>query len=164
MMKPERQRTMEKDYPMKPSKVLVAIALLVVALYGIASAAENSSTKTPPAAGETKSAPMKAKKAKPAAQKFRGAVTGVDSKAGTLSVKSDADEKSFIAQDSVKESIERLTVGNRVKITYTEKEGKLFASSVRSIKIKNADATKTKKDSSKPAKTPAKDNAPAATK
>ena len=155
---------MEGDYYMKTSVGWIAMPLLIVMLYGVAVAAESPSTKSPPAAGEVKSEPKKAKKAKPAAQKFRGAVTALDAKAGTLSVKSDASEKNFIAQDSVKESIERLSVGNRVKIVYTEKEGKLFASSVRSIKVKNADATKTKKDSSKPAKPPANDSAPAATK
>ena len=72
-------------------------------------------------------------------------------------MKGDASEKTFVAQDSVKESLEKLTIGNRVKITYTEKEGKLFANSVRSIKVKNTDA-KAKKDSPNPAKPPAKDS------
>ena len=55
---------------MKRSTVWVSISLMIFALSGSALAAENSSTKDPPAVGETKGAPKKTKKAKPAAQSF----------------------------------------------------------------------------------------------
>ena len=83
---------------------------------------------------------------------------------GTVSVKNDASEKNFTTQDAAKDAIERLTVGDRVKVVYSEKEGKLVATSVRRLKVKNADSTKSSKNSTNTSKPPAKDSANSTTK
>lgn len=141
------------------------VPLLTIALYSVGVAAETAATKSAPPAGTTKSEPKKAKKAKPATKRFSGEISALDSKSGTLAVKSTVSEKNFVAQEAVKESLERMTVGDRVKIIYTEKEGKLYASSARRLKVKNAATTKPQKESMKPgkesatpSKAPAKDS------
>ena len=144
---------------MKPGLSWIAMPLLTFVLWGVGSAAENPSAKNPPAAGEKKAAPEKSKKGK-----FQGAITALDAKAGTVSVKSEADEKNFITQDAAKDAIERLTVGDRVKVAYSEKEGQLLATSVRRVKVKNADSTKNSKDSTNASKPPTKDSAKSTTK
>lgn len=150
---------------MKARATGLLVPLLTIVLYSVGVAAETAVTKSAPAAGPTQPEPKKAKKAKPATKRFRGEITGLDSKAGTLSVKSTVSEKNFIAQEAVKESLERMTVGDRVKIIYTEKEGKLYASSARRLKVKNADTTKPQKEAMRPgkesttaSKAPAKDS------
>ncbi|MBM4262175.1 MAG: hypothetical protein FJ145_12190 [Deltaproteobacteria bacterium] len=154
---------------MKTNRTWLLTPLLTLALYGLAVSAESAATKTAPApSSETKEAPRKTKK--PTALRFRGQITALDAKTGTLSVKSDVSEKNFSTQDSAKESIARMTVGDRVKVTYTDKEGKLFASSVRRLKVKNANTTtknnqtetKSDKEATAPSKTPTKDTKAAA--
>jgi hypothetical protein len=147
---------------MKPELSWVAVPLLTAVLWGVGVAADNPTPKNPPAVGENKAAPEKPKK--PGSQKFQGAITALDAKVGTVSVKNDASEKNFITQDAAKDAIERLTVGDRVKIVYSEKEGKLVATSVRRLKVKNADSTKSSKDSTNTSKPPAKDSANSTTK
>jgi hypothetical protein len=117
--------------------------------------AENSSSKTAPSAGSTKEETTKPKKSKPTAQKFRGQIIALDVKAGTLLVKNDTTEKSFITLDAAKDAIEQMTEGDSVRITYTEKEGKLVATSVRRLKVKNSTPAK---------KTPANKNSKSTTK
>lgn len=138
------------------------VPLLTIMLYSVGVAAETAATKSAPAPVPTQREPKKAKKTKPATKRFRGEVTALDSKAGTLSVKNAVSEKNFIAQQAVKESLERMTVGDRVKIIYTEKEGKLYASSARRVRMKNANTTKAQSETAKPGKeSPAVSKAPA---
>lgn len=142
---------------MKSKGAWILTLLLPLALGRMGLAAETNAPKdAPPAASEKKAAPKAAKKAKPAAQRFRGAITAVDSKTGTLSIKNDLGEKNFVAQEAAKESLERVRIGDRVKVNYTEKEGKLYASSVRRLKVKNADTTKSPKNGTKSDKEAAK--------
>lgn len=158
---------------MKKKGCWFLIPLLALALGGVSLGAETPTTKSAPsAATDTKSAPKKAKKTKPAAQKFRAKITAVNAKAGTLSAKNDVSEKNFVAQDAAKESLDRISIGDRVQIAYTEKEGKLYTSSVRRLKMKNANNTKSQKnaapksnkESTSSATPPAKDSSKPATK
>jgi len=92
---------------------------------------------------------------KPKVQKFVGNISAVDTKSGAVSVKGTAGEKNFITQDAAKDAVERLKVGDRVRVQYSEKEGKLVATSVRRVKLpqtKNKAAEESTK--SKTAKTP----------
>lgn len=68
-------------------------------------------------------------------QKFVGNISSVDTKSGAVSVKGTAGEKNFITQDAAKDALERLTVGDRVRVQYTEKDGKLMTASVRRVKL-----------------------------
>ena len=114
-------------------------------------------------------APMKsstessAQKSRPASStkttkllKYRGKVSAMDSRRGTLSINGAAGEKHFVVQDAAKEVVERLAVGDSVRLTYTEKNGKLTASSIRRVKATKASVrqTTTKKSGlAPPAKT-----------
>ena len=69
-------------------------------------------------------APAKAKSA-------TGEVASVDAKAGMLAVKVKDKEMSFTAETKL---LEKTKVGDRVTVSYTEKEGKMMASSVKAAK------------------------------
>ncbi|HYJ16415.1 MAG TPA: hypothetical protein VE170_13055 [Candidatus Limnocylindria bacterium] len=128
---------------------LWAAPLFAFLLSGLSFGAETSSTKEPPKES-AKTAPVKKKATKPKkpkVQKFVGNISSVDAKTGTVSVKGSAGEKSFITQDAAKDALERLAVGDRVRIQYSERDGKLAATSVRRVKLPQ---TKTKPSAPNP--------------
>src|SRR5207244_12463288 len=59
-----------------------------------------------------------------------GEVTSVDAKAGTLTVKAKDKETNLTADAKAKASLEKVKVGDMVKVSYTEKDGKMVASSI----------------------------------
>ena len=75
--------------------------------------------------------------------KYRGKVSAMDSRGGTLSINGAAGEKRFVVQDTAKDAIERLAVGDNVRVTYTEKSGRFVASSVRRVKATKAGTRQT---------------------
>jgi hypothetical protein len=75
---------------------------------------------------EEKKAPAKAKSA-------TGEVVSVDAKTGMLAVKVKDKEMSFTAETKV---VDKVKVGETVTVSYTEKEGKMVASSVKAAKKK----------------------------
>jgi hypothetical protein len=117
---------------------LLAAPLFALLLSGLAFGAESPSSKDP-AKESGKTAPTKKKKTtkpkKPKVQKFVGNISSVDSKTGSVSVKGSAGEKIFVTQDAAKDALERLAVGDRVRVQYSEKDGKLAATSVRRVKL-----------------------------
>ena len=122
---------------------LLAVPLFVILLAGLSFSAETPSTKNTTKEG-AKKAPAQKKSTtakKPKVQKFIGNVSAVDTKTGSVSVKGTAGEKKFMTQDAAKDALERLAVGDRVRVQYTEQDGKLTTSSVRRIKLPQ---TKTK--------------------
>ncbi len=128
---------------------LWAAPLFAFLLLGLSFGAETPSTKEP-AKESAKTAPVKKKATKPKkpkVQKFVGNISSVDAKTGTVSVKGSAGEKSFITQDAAKDALERLAVGDRVRIQYSERDGKLAATSVRRVKLPQ---TKTKPSAPNP--------------
>ena len=116
---------------------LLAAPFFVILLAGLSFSAETPSTKDT-TKGTVKTAPETKKSTttkKPKVQKFVGNVSAVDTKTGSVSVKGTAGEKNFITQDAAKDALERLSVGDRVRVQYTEKNGKLTTSSVRRLKL-----------------------------
>ena len=73
-------------------------------------------------------------------QRLKGEITALDVKAGTVSVKGASGEKSFVTQDAAKDTLEILKIGEEVKVTYSEKDEKLVATSLRRVKPKTAGA------------------------
>jgi len=67
----------------------------------------------------------------------------MDSRGGTLSIHGAAGEKRFVVQDAAKDAVERLAVGDHVRVTYTEKSGRFMASSVRRVKATKAGTRQT---------------------
>ena len=109
-------------------------------------------------AADKKPADKKAKTtsaAKP--QRLKGEITALDVKAGTVSVKGASGEKSFVTQDAAKDTLEILNLGEKVGVTYSEKDKKLVATSLRRIKPKTASSGAKEKKPSKGPTPPAKD-------
>ena len=92
-------------------KVLV-IALTALAFSGVSFAADTAT------------------KSKPKAISATGAVTAVDAKAGTLSVKTKDKDLDLTATSKAKGALGKVKVGDTVKVSYTEKDGKMNASSI----------------------------------
>ena len=112
-----------------------------------------------------KTSPSKENKTQtPTRQRFKGEVMSLDAKAGTVDVKSTNGEKSFVTQDAAKDSLEVLKTGERVRVTYSEKEGKLIATSLARVKIKTKTAAKNQKNPSTSAKPDGKESNKSATK
>ncbi len=109
-------------------KVLV-IALTALAFSGVGFAADTA-TKS-----DTKAE-------KPKAISASGAVTAVDAKAGTLTVKTADKSLDLTATSKAKGALGKVKVGDMVKVSYTEKDGKMNASSVSVVKSPSTDATK----------------------
>jgi Cu/Ag efflux protein CusF len=118
-------------------RVLV-VALITVAFSGISFAQDKPATPatpaTPPAPAMEKKTEMKSEKAK--TTRITGEVTSVDSKAGTLTVKTKDKETNLIADSNAKGALGKVKVGDMVKATYTEKDGKMLASSIAGVKSK----------------------------
>jgi hypothetical protein len=118
-------------------RVLV-VALITVAFSGISFAQAKPATPatpaTPPAPAMEKKTEMKSEKAK--TTRITGEVTSVDSKAGTLTVKTKDKETNLIADSNAKGALGKVKVGDMVKATYTEKDGKMLASSIAGVKSK----------------------------
>jgi hypothetical protein len=109
-------------------KVLV-VALTALA-FGGASFAADTATKT-----TTKSE-------KPTAMSATGAVTAMDAKAGTLTVKTKDKDLDLTASSKAKKALGKVKVGDTVKVSYTEKDGKMNASSVSVVKAPSPAAAK----------------------
>jgi hypothetical protein len=122
---------------------LFSVAFLSLFLSHVAFSAETTPSKEPPKQTVKKpTAPKKTTKTKkPKMQKFVGNISAVDTKSGAVSVKGTAGEKNFITKDAARDTLERLTIGDRVRVQYTDQDGKLTTSSVRRVKLPQ---TKTK--------------------
>jgi hypothetical protein len=138
---------------------LFSLALLSLYLSGVGMAAETPANKEPPKDSVKKpTAPKKTTKTKkPKVQKFVGNISAVDTKSGEVSVKGTAGEKNFITQDAAKDALERLAIGDRVRVQYTEKDGKFMTSSVRRVKLPQT-KTKAAEETSKSKSTKATDS------
>lgn len=128
---------------------LVALVIgTALAVPPVISAAEKKAKEAAqpcaPAMKEEKKAPEKKAKAK--AKSATGEVVSVDAKAGMLAVKVKDKEMSFTAQSKV---VEKVKVGDLVTVSYTEKEGKMVASSVKAAKAKKAEKKAEKKKAEK---------------
>jgi Cu/Ag efflux protein CusF len=111
------------------------IKLLVIALTSLAFSSVSFAQAKPatPATPATPAAPAMEKSEKAKSNRATGEVTSVDMKAGTFTVKAKDKEINLVADSkSSKAEVEKLKVGDTVRVSYTEKDGKMIASSVRS--------------------------------
>ena len=133
----------------------VLVLLFLVSSTQAVLAGESVPTKNAVPESEKKAAEKKAKRTsatqatKP--QKLTGEITAMDAKAGTVSVKGASGEKSFMTQDAAKDTLEIVKVGERVRVTYSEKDGKSVATSMKRMKPKTASSGAQEK---KPSKAP----------
>ena len=109
-------------------KVLV-IALTALAFSGASFAADTATKPT-------------TKSEKPKAMSATGAVTAMDAKAGTLTVKAKDKDLDLTASSKAKKALGKVKVGDMVKVSYTEKDGKMNASSISVVKAPSTAAAK----------------------
>lgn len=115
---------------MRSKEFLWLVAVLVgsaLAFPPMISAAEKKAAQpcAPAAMKEEKKAE------KPKTMSATGEVASVDAKMGMLAVKVKGKEMSFTAATK---ALEKVKAGDRVTVSYTEKEGKMMASSVKAAK------------------------------
>ena len=116
-------------------KVLV-IGLITLTFSGLSFA--QAKPATPAAPTTEKKTETNAK-----ASRIRGEVTSVDAKAGTLALKAkDKDVNISVESKSVKAALEKVKVGDMVRVSYSEKDGKMIATSVKAAKSKAATTEK----------------------
>jgi len=126
-------------------RVLVVV-LITVAFSGISFAQAKPATPATPATPPAPAMEKKTESEKAKTTRITGEVTSVDSKAGTVTVKTKDKETNLIADSNAKGALGKVKVGDMVKVTYTEKEGKMLASSIAGVK------SKAKKSEKAPAK------------
>jgi Cu/Ag efflux protein CusF len=110
------------------------IKVLVIALTSLAFSSVSFAQAKPatPATPATPAAPAMEKSEKAKTNRLTGEITSVDMKAGTFTVKGKDKEINLVADSkSTKAEVEKLKVGDTVRVSYTEKDGKMIASSVR---------------------------------
>ncbi len=110
------------------------IKVLVIALTSLAFSSVSFAQAKPatPATPATPAAPAMEKSEKAKSNRLTGEITSVDVKAGTFTVKGKDKEINLVADSkSTKAEVEKLKVGDTVRVSYTEKDGKMIASSVR---------------------------------
>ena len=130
----------------KSRSIAVVVCLLIVSLCHAGTTAERTPMSGGAAPSSPSGRPSSAKKP-PNQLNYRGKISALDARAGTLSVSGSAGEKRFMVQDAAKDAVERLAVGDNVRISYTEKSGKLTAASIRRTKASRA---KTQRGQTKP--------------
>jgi DNA helicase TIP49 (TBP-interacting protein) len=117
-------------------KVLV-VALTSLAFTGVSFAQAKPATPTAPAA--EKKSEMKSEKAK--TTRITGEVMSVDSKTGMLTVKTKDKETKLTADAKAKDQLEKVKVGDTVRVSYSEKDGKMVATSIAKSSPKKSEAT-----------------------
>jgi ribosomal 50S subunit-recycling heat shock protein len=129
--------------------LVVALTTLSFSALGFAQAkpATPATPATPAAPAAEKKTEMKSEKAK--THRVTGEVTSLDAKAGSFAVKENDKEIKLTADSKgAKDSLEKVKVGDMVRVSYTEKDGKMIASSVKAqtkkAPEKKADVTEKK--------------------
>ena len=124
---------------MKKLRSMRRLILLLLMMFGVSAvsfAADAPAAKELTVAPAKKTAAQSTKKTKKAApRKFTGNISSLDTKTGAVTVKGSSEEKNFMTKDAAKDALERLTTGDRVRVLYSEKDGKAVATSVRRLKL-----------------------------
>jgi len=107
----------------------IVIGMTTLAFAGVSFAqAKPATPATPPAPAAEKKSEMKSQKAK--TTRITGEVTSVDPKTGMLTVKTKDKEVSLTADSKAKGELEKVKPGDTVRVSATEKDGKMIATSV----------------------------------
>ena len=128
---------------MKNRIKVIVLALAALSFSGVSFAQSKSTAPATPSADKTTS--TKAKNSR-----VTGEITSLDSKTGMFSVKAKDKEVNLTADSkSAKGALEKLKVGDMVTASYTEKDGKMVANSVKADKstASKSDAMDKKSDS-----------------
>jgi hypothetical protein len=134
---------------MRQRLIWFVTSLIIMIFFGAGFTADGIALEGSAPKAEKKASNTKDKKTEaPSHRRLRGEITSLNAMAGTFSVKSGSGEKTFATQDAAEESIKRIAVGERVRVTYLENEEKPIATSAVRLKAKHANPAKSKKNSS----------------
>jgi Cu/Ag efflux protein CusF len=107
----------------------IVIGMTTLAFAGVSFAqAKPATPATPSAPAAEKKSEMKSEKAK--TTRITGEVTSVDPKTGMLTVKTKDKEVNLTADSKAKGELEKVKPGDMVRVSATEKDGKMIATSV----------------------------------
>jgi hypothetical protein len=109
---------------MKTTVRMFIVALITLTFSGLALAQDKAGTPAAPAKTATKAK----------ATRITGEVTSVDAKAGTLAVKTKDKDVNLDTDAKAKAALKDVKVGDMVRVSYMEKDGKMVASSVAKAK------------------------------
>jgi Cu/Ag efflux protein CusF len=110
------------------------IKVLVIALTSLAFSSVSFAQAKPatPATPATPAAPAMEKSEKAKTNRVTGEITSVDVKTSTFTVKGKDKEINLVADSkTTKAEVEKLKVGDTVRVSYAEKDGKMIANSVK---------------------------------
>jgi hypothetical protein len=88
--------------------------------------------------------------------RYRGEITSLNAKRGSVKIKGRDGEKTFVLADKAKGSLDKFKVGDTVRVKYLEQDGKLTAHFIGEAKRRSdaqttSSGSKESKDSGKPA-------------
>jgi len=125
---------------MKSVLRLLLVSLVTLTFAGVGFAQATPATPATPVSPAKK---VVKKEEKPRATRVLGEVISVDAKAGMLTVKVKDKEMSFAAE--TKGALGKVKVGDKVRVSYGEKEGKLIARSITEARPKTEMVKKAEK-------------------
>jgi Cu/Ag efflux protein CusF len=124
-------KTKEGGDIVKNAIKVVVLALTALSFSGLSFAQSKPATPSTPSAdkkAETTSAKAKS-------NRITGEITSLDAKSGMVAVKGKDKEVNLTAESKkAKAALEKLKVGDMVTVSYSEKDGKMVASSVKADK------------------------------
>lgn len=138
----------------------VTFFTLTIALVGLINLAFSGASFAQPTTAMPATPEKTIEKAeKPKITRVTGEVSSVDAKAGMLTVKA-KDKAVYITAESkvAKGAVEKVKVGDWVNVSYTDKNGKMIASSIVGCKPKEPAKKEEKKAESRPGRPPCPDN------
>jgi ribosomal protein S1 len=121
---------------MKNALKVLVVALTTLAFSGVSFAQAKPATPATPATPAKEKTEMKSEKAKTA--RVTGEVTSVDAKKGMLTVKTKDKDVNLTADAKTKGALEKIKVGDMVRVSYSEKDGKMVATSVKAESVSKA--------------------------
>jgi Cu/Ag efflux protein CusF len=108
---------------------LVVIACTALIFGGVATAQDTKSEKMGKSSADS---PKMEKSTKAKSGTATGEITSVDPKSGQLTVKAKDKDLNLMAESkSAKSALDKVKVGDTVRVTYTDKDGKMVVSSVK---------------------------------
>lgn len=112
---------------------LVVVALTALTFGGVAIAQDTKAQKMEKSAADKPMTDQKMEKStKAKSGTATGEVTSVDPKSGQLTVKAKDKDLNLMAESkSAKNALDKVKIGDTVRVTYTDKDGKMVVSSVK---------------------------------
>jgi Cu/Ag efflux protein CusF len=120
---------------MKNTLKIFAIALTLLSFGGVSIAQDKKTDNMQKSSDKAMDQKMDTKAQKSKAMTATGEVTSVDPKSAKLTVKANDKDLDLTADSkSAKSALEKVKVGDTVRVTYSDKDGKMVATKVAAVK------------------------------